>query len=248
MKTRMQPIGNAWQKLPRVVRDLSSELGKQIELVMSRRRDRARPAGPRGHQGPAHPHGPQLGRSRHRVDRRAHGRGQARRAARSASPPTTRAARSRSRSPTTARASTSRRSAGRPWSAGSSAQAEVERMTDAQVAKFIFHAGLLDRGGGHLGLGPRRRHGRGQDQHRDSSAASSTSTPQLGPRHHLHHQDPADAGDRRRPDRARPASSASRCRRWRCSNWCGSTSRRRRGSSASTARRCCACASGCCRS
>ncbi|WP_311274907.1 hybrid sensor histidine kinase/response regulator [Methylobacterium sp. WCS2018Hpa-22] len=35
MKTRMQPIGNAWQKLPRVVRDLSSELGKQIELIMS---------------------------------------------------------------------------------------------------------------------------------------------------------------------------------------------------------------------
>ncbi|NEU14015.1 hybrid sensor histidine kinase/response regulator [Methylobacterium sp. BTF04] len=35
MKTRMQPIGNAWQKLPRVVRDLSSELGKKIELVMS---------------------------------------------------------------------------------------------------------------------------------------------------------------------------------------------------------------------
>src|SRR6516165_4562662 len=34
MKTRMQPIGNAWQKLPRIVRDLSSELGKQIELVM----------------------------------------------------------------------------------------------------------------------------------------------------------------------------------------------------------------------
>ena len=34
MKTRMQPIGNAWQKLPRVVRDLSSELGKGIELVM----------------------------------------------------------------------------------------------------------------------------------------------------------------------------------------------------------------------
>jgi two-component system chemotaxis sensor kinase CheA len=34
MKTRMQPIGNAWQKLPRIVRDLSSELGKQIELEM----------------------------------------------------------------------------------------------------------------------------------------------------------------------------------------------------------------------
>src|SRR3712207_9124062 len=34
MKTRMQPIGNAWQKLPRVVRDLSGELSKKIELVM----------------------------------------------------------------------------------------------------------------------------------------------------------------------------------------------------------------------
>ena len=34
MKTRMQPIGNAWQKLPRIVRDLSTELGKEIELEM----------------------------------------------------------------------------------------------------------------------------------------------------------------------------------------------------------------------
>ena len=34
MKTRMQPIGNAWQKLPRLVRDLSTELGKKIELEM----------------------------------------------------------------------------------------------------------------------------------------------------------------------------------------------------------------------
>lgn len=34
MKTRMQPIGNAWQKLPRIVRDLSAELGKPIEFEM----------------------------------------------------------------------------------------------------------------------------------------------------------------------------------------------------------------------
>jgi two-component system chemotaxis sensor kinase CheA len=34
MKTRMQPIGHAWQKLPRIVRDLSAELGKEIELSM----------------------------------------------------------------------------------------------------------------------------------------------------------------------------------------------------------------------
>jgi two-component system chemotaxis sensor kinase CheA len=34
MRTRMQPIGNAWQKLPRVVRDLAAELGKDIELEL----------------------------------------------------------------------------------------------------------------------------------------------------------------------------------------------------------------------
>jgi two-component system, chemotaxis family, sensor kinase CheA len=34
MKTRMQPIGNAWSKLPRIIRDLSSELGKKIDLQM----------------------------------------------------------------------------------------------------------------------------------------------------------------------------------------------------------------------
>jgi two-component system chemotaxis sensor kinase CheA len=34
MKTRMQPIGNAWSKLPRIVRDLAHELNKKIDLVM----------------------------------------------------------------------------------------------------------------------------------------------------------------------------------------------------------------------
>ncbi len=34
MKTRMQPIGNAWAKLPRIVRDLAHELDKKINFVM----------------------------------------------------------------------------------------------------------------------------------------------------------------------------------------------------------------------
>ncbi|TWB15175.1 hybrid sensor histidine kinase/response regulator [Nitrospirillum bahiense] len=34
MKTRMQPIGNAWAKLPRLVRDLAHELHKKIDLQM----------------------------------------------------------------------------------------------------------------------------------------------------------------------------------------------------------------------
>ena len=34
MKTRMQPIGNAWAKLPRIIRDISTDLGKRIDLQM----------------------------------------------------------------------------------------------------------------------------------------------------------------------------------------------------------------------
>jgi two-component system, chemotaxis family, sensor kinase CheA len=33
MKTRMQPVGHAWNRLPRLVRDLAHELGKRIDLV-----------------------------------------------------------------------------------------------------------------------------------------------------------------------------------------------------------------------
>ncbi|WP_159997373.1 chemotaxis protein CheW [Roseomonas sp. 18066] len=35
MKTRMQPVSAAWAKLPRLVRDLGTELGKRIDLVQS---------------------------------------------------------------------------------------------------------------------------------------------------------------------------------------------------------------------
>jgi two-component system chemotaxis sensor kinase CheA len=34
MKTRMQPIGNAWKKLPRIVRDAARDTGKKIDLVL----------------------------------------------------------------------------------------------------------------------------------------------------------------------------------------------------------------------
>ena len=34
MRTRMQPIGVVWNKLPRVVRDLAAELGKKIDIQM----------------------------------------------------------------------------------------------------------------------------------------------------------------------------------------------------------------------
>jgi len=34
MKTRMQPIGNVWNKFPRTVRDLAHSCGKEVQLVM----------------------------------------------------------------------------------------------------------------------------------------------------------------------------------------------------------------------
>jgi two-component system, chemotaxis family, sensor kinase CheA len=37
MKTRMQPIGNLWNKFPRVIRDLSQSCGKQVRLEMQGR-------------------------------------------------------------------------------------------------------------------------------------------------------------------------------------------------------------------
>ena len=34
MKTRMQPIDNVWRSIPRVVRDLANQLGRQIRVEM----------------------------------------------------------------------------------------------------------------------------------------------------------------------------------------------------------------------
>ena len=65
MKTRMQPIGNAWQKLPRSCA-ISPPSSASRSNSNARRRDRARPPGARPDQGSAHAHGAQFGRSRHR--------------------------------------------------------------------------------------------------------------------------------------------------------------------------------------
>src|SRR5690606_35261261 len=35
MQVRMQPVGNVFNKFPRIVRDISKELGKQIDLTMA---------------------------------------------------------------------------------------------------------------------------------------------------------------------------------------------------------------------
>ncbi len=67
MKTRMQPIGMVWNKLPRVVRDMAVSLGKQIRLEMDGSGNGTRPEHHRGHQGPAGASGSELLRPRHRA-------------------------------------------------------------------------------------------------------------------------------------------------------------------------------------
>ena len=77
MKTRMQPIGMVWNKLPRVVRDMAVALGKQIRLEMDGAGDGTRPDHHRSHQGSAGAPGPQLLRPRHRSAGSPRARGQA---------------------------------------------------------------------------------------------------------------------------------------------------------------------------
>ncbi len=165
MKTRMQPIGNAWQKLPRIVRDLSGELGKQIELEMhgaDTELDRqvldlikdplthmVRNSADHGLETPAERarrrqagagHDPALrlsrGRPHHHLHRRQRPRPQH-------------------------RADQGQGGRQRPRQRGRAR--EDDGSADPQVH---LRAGLLDRGRGHLGLRPRRRHGRGAHQHR----------------------------------------------------------------------------------
>ena len=71
MKTRMQPIGNAWSKLPRIIRDLAHELDKKIELANDWRGHRIGSPGPRDDQGPSDPYGPQFSGSRTRATGRS---------------------------------------------------------------------------------------------------------------------------------------------------------------------------------
>ncbi len=106
MKTRMQPIGNAWQKLPRIVRDLSRRTRQADRTGDARRRHRARPPGARPDQGSVDAHGAQLRRPRPGDAGRAAGLPARASRAPSGCPPITRAATSSSASPTMAAGST----------------------------------------------------------------------------------------------------------------------------------------------
>ena len=114
MKTRMQPIGNIWNKFPRIGPRPRRGLRQAGAPRDGRRGDRAGQDHHRGHPRPAHPHRAQRGRPRHRAAR-AYGWAAGKPARGPHFParlPRGRA-RSSSRSPTTAAASTPRRSSRR---------------------------------------------------------------------------------------------------------------------------------------
>ena len=149
MKTRMQPIGNAWQKLPRIVRDLAADLGKQIELEMpgaETELDRqvldlikdplthmVRNSADHGIESPDAAAGRRKTRARDDPS----------------SPPITKAATSSSRSPMTAADSIPQRFKANAIARGLSPKSDVEKMSEAQMHRFIFAPGLHHRSGGH---------------------------------------------------------------------------------------------------
>ncbi len=173
MKTRMQPIGNAWQKLPRIVRDLSAELGKDIELEMhgaDTELDRqvlelikdplthmVRNSADHGLETPAERIAagkPEKGTIRlsayHEgghiiIEIADDGRGL-----------------------------DTERIRAKALANGLATEAELDKMSEAQIQKFIFAPGFSTAPEGHQRFRPRRRHGRGAQQHRPDRRHAST--------------------------------------------------------------------------
>ena len=192
MKTRMQPIGNAWQKLPRVVRDLGNELGKQIELEMfgaETELDRQvldLIKDPLTHMvRNSADHGLES-----TVDRRMAGKpdkGTIRLAAYHEGGHIIIAISDDGRGLNTDRIKR------KIIENSLASEAEVEKMTEAQIQKFIFAAGFSTAAGRDIGLWPWRGHGCGAHQYRPDRWHHRSEV-SGGRGHHLHHQDSADAG------------------------------------------------------
>ena len=220
MKTRMQPIGNAWQKLPRIVRDLSAELGKQIELEMhgaeteldrqvldlikdplthmvrNSRRPRPRDAG------------------------RAARRRQARTRHASACRPVTRAATSSSRSPTTAAGSTSTRIKAKAIAQGLASRSRDREAVGSADPQIHLRARLLD---GRRQVTSVSGRGVGMDVVRnniDQIGGTIDVKSVAGAGIELHDQDPAHACDRLRADRRGGRRALRHPAARGASNWC----------------------------
>ena len=163
MKTRMQPIGVVWNKLPRMVRDLATSLGKEIDLEMDGAETELDRTIIEAIKDPlthivrnSCDHGIEEPEVRSEGGKTPRGRLSFARF--------TKAGRSTSKSPMTEPASTPR-GQGQSGRAGliSADQAAPVRPRSRQPG---FSARLLHRRGGHQYFRPRRGHGCGQNAHR----------------------------------------------------------------------------------
>ena len=199
MKARMQPIANAWQKLPRLVRELSLELDKKIELDMTGGETEL------DRQVLEMIKDPLTHMVRNSAD---HG----------LEPPAERAKQGK---PETGRIKLSAYQQGgyivievaddgrgldaqkiraKALENGLATQAELDRLSDCRRLQVHLQAGLFHGGGHQRRVGPRRRHGRRAHQYR-ADRRHRRAQVDLARGHHFHHQDSADARDHGGPDR-----------------------------------------------
>ena len=200
MKTRMQPIDNVWNKLPRVVRDLGVSCGKSVRLHMEGRDTELDKTILEAIKDPlthlvrnAVDHGIEMPAERVAAGKPVEG-------------------------VLTLRAfhegghviieiaddgagidvDQDRRQGGVERACCPADQ--LGRLSERELLPPDLPARLLHRREGHQRLRPRRRHGRGQDQHRAHRRHDRHQQPPRR-RHHAAGQDPADAGDHPRARR-----------------------------------------------
>ena len=144
MKTRMQPIGTVWNKLPRVVRDLANATQQADQTGNGRRGHGAGSHHHRSHQGPVNASSAQLPAITASRNRRRCATSAGKPAAGQAHPcaPFTKAGTSTSKSPTTAQASILRRSRIKRVDKGLIRADQAERMDDRDAMQLIFLPGF----------------------------------------------------------------------------------------------------------
>ena len=218
MKTRMQPISTAWQKLPRLVRDLCAELGKDIELVLPapRPNSTARSWSSSRTRSPISSATPPTTALETPEERRLVGkppRGTIRISAIHESGTITIEVADDGRGLDVGRI------AAKALERGLVTPAELERLSDDRIARFIFEPGFTTVHNVSHVSGPRRRNGRGALQHRADRRLGRRALG-AGRGLHPHDEDPADAGDRGGADHRDRRASASPSRRWPWWSWC----------------------------
>ena len=201
MKTRMQPIGNVWNKFPRVVRDLALACGKQVRVELEGSETELDRTIIEAIKDPlthlvrnAVDHGIELPAERLRRGKPATG------CLRTARLSRERAGQHRD----LRRRRGHRRRAGHQQRPGTGTDLPRAGRADGRprADAVDLPPGLQHGRAGHQRLGPRRRHGRGQDQHREDRRHDRHAE-RAGPGDDPEDQDPPDPGDHPGPDRQR---------------------------------------------